>query len=197
VSRSHGRSSSVGSKRTRKRQSPSLEYLRKRRPDPVSPELCQNIRLRSRPTCPRDQSRHLVRKALSPRQGPRPICQPSPLQPPHLDRPSLVGWLRCPADQTLPRRLANFVFGAWPTFLGTHERQPKENCSSSARSPCPPREARFDCAPANFVSSASGQMELCLNRFWYAVSLGSGISRETSRISFWNLTVMVSCCCSS
>jgi len=28
----------------------------------------------------------------------------------------------------------------------------------------------------------------CRTRFWYLVSPGSGISRETSRIYFWNLT---------
>jgi hypothetical protein len=28
-------------------------------------------------------------------------------------------------------------------------------------------------------------------RFWYGVAPGSGISRETCRISFWNLTILV------
>ena len=32
----------------------------------------------------------------------------------------------------------------------------------------------------------------CRIRFWYPVSSGSGISRETSRIYLWNLTVEVS-----
>jgi hypothetical protein len=31
----------------------------------------------------------------------------------------------------------------------------------------------------------------CLIRFWYAVASGSGISREISRNSFWNLTGVV------
>ena len=55
----------------------------------------------------------------------------------------------------------------------------------------PPGEASVGYAPANFVSSASGQMELCLIRFWYSVSLGSGFSREGSLIYFWNLTSIV------
>jgi hypothetical protein len=62
MSRSHGPRASVVSKRRRKRQSPSPECLRKRRRDPVSPELCQNIRLRSRVMCPRDPSKCLDEK---------------------------------------------------------------------------------------------------------------------------------------
>ena len=88
-------------KRRRKRQSPSPECLRKRRRDSVSREPCQNIRLRSPVMCLRDPSQCLMRKAVSPQHGLRQICQPVPLRPLHLDRQSLVGWPRFPADRTL------------------------------------------------------------------------------------------------
>jgi hypothetical protein len=110
VSRPQAPRASVIHKRRRKRQSPSPECLRKRRRDPASPELCQNIRLRSRLTCPRDPSQCLIRKAVNPQHGLRQICQPLPLRPLHLDRQSLVGWPRFPADRT-------FRESAWPTSL--------------------------------------------------------------------------------
>jgi hypothetical protein len=33
-------------------------------------------------------------------------------------------------------------------------------------------------------------LEFCRIRFWYAVAPGSGISRDTSNIFFWNLPVV-------
>jgi hypothetical protein len=42
-----------------------------------------------------------------------------------------------------------------------------ENCSSSVSSSCPPGEAGIGYAPANFVSSASGQTELCRVTYLY------------------------------
>jgi hypothetical protein len=95
------RASVIQKKRRRKQPSPSLECLRKRRRDPVPLEPCQNIRVRSRVMCPRDPSQCLITKAVSWRQGPRPLCQPSSLRPLHLDRQSLVGWPRFPTDRTL------------------------------------------------------------------------------------------------
>ena len=110
ISRPHRPRASVIRKKRRKWQSPSPACLRKRRRDPVSPERCQKVRLRSRVMCLRDPSQRLIRKTVSPRQWPRPIGQSSPLRPPRLDRQSLVGWPRFRADRTL-RKLA------WPTSL--------------------------------------------------------------------------------
>ncbi len=108
MSRPQAPHASVIHKRRRKRQFPSPEYLRRRRRDPASPEPCQNIRLRSRVTCPRDPSQCLIRKFVNPQHGLGQICQPSPPRPLHLDRQSLVGWPRFPADRTLSE-------SAWPT----------------------------------------------------------------------------------
>ena len=46
-------------------------------------------------------------------------------------------------------------------------------------------------ASAEFGRTTSGQFEFGRTRFWYLVALGSGISRETSRNHFWNLTAAV------
>jgi hypothetical protein len=81
----------VGSNRRRKRQSPSPEYLRKRRPNSVPPELRQNTRLSLRLMCPRDRLQPLAKRAVRLGQGPRPICLPSLLRPPRSDKPLLVG----------------------------------------------------------------------------------------------------------
>jgi hypothetical protein len=43
--------------------------------------------------------------------------------------------------------------------------------------------AKQDFVARLLVKSGFGRI-----RFWYPVALGSGISRETSRIYFWNLT---------
>jgi len=40
----------------------------------------------------------------------------------------------------------------------------------------------------NLVARLLVNLGFCRIRFWYAVASGSGISRETSRIFFWNLT---------
>jgi hypothetical protein len=110
ISRPHRPRASVIRKTRRKWRSPSPDCLRKRRRDPVSPEPYQKVRLRSRVMCPRGPSQCLMRKTVSPRQWPRPIGQSSPLRPPRLDRQSLVGWPRFPADRPLHEL-------AWPTSL--------------------------------------------------------------------------------
>lgn len=50
---------------------------------------------------------------------------------------------------------------------------------------------------ADFVARLLVDLGFCRIRFWYPVALGSGISRETGRIYFWNLittlTVATSC----
>jgi hypothetical protein len=123
---------SVIHKRRRKRQSPSPECLRKRRRDPASPELCQNIRLRSRVMCLRDPSQCPIRKAVSPQHGLRQICQPLPLRPLHLDRQSLVGWPRFPSDRTLRE-------SAGPTSLPAPRNWLRQVCYATSQ--CSSRNA--------------------------------------------------------
>jgi hypothetical protein len=47
----------------------------------------------------------------------------------------------------------------------------------------------------DLVASLLVQSGFCRIRFWYLVASGSGISRETGRIYFWNLTVVAGGCC--
>jgi hypothetical protein len=56
-----------------------------------------------------------------------------------------------------------------------------------ARFPIPPRSQRV----RNLVSPLLVYLGFRLTCFWYLVSPGSGISRETSRIYLWNLTVFL------
>jgi hypothetical protein len=43
----------------------------------------------------------------------------------------------------------------------------------------------------NLVARLLVKLGFCRIRFWYLVAPGSGISRETSRIYFWNLTILL------
>jgi hypothetical protein len=43
----------------------------------------------------------------------------------------------------------------------------------------------------DLVAQLLVNLGFCRIRFWYPVAPGSGISRETSRIHFWNLTTSV------
>jgi hypothetical protein len=145
----------------------------------VSPELCPDIRWRSRVMCPWDPLQHPVTRAESLRLGPRPICQASPLQPLHLDRPSRVGWPGFTSDQAFrPFSVQLFYFGRVEGLHSPRAGQVRLLCLAHIPGG-PPRSGM----PAPyFVSPASGQTKLCRIRFWYLVSSGAGCCRETCRI---------------
>jgi hypothetical protein len=50
------------------------------------------------------------------------------------------------------------------------------------------------CSRQYFVAPLLVDLEFCRIRFWYLVAPGAGISRETSRIHFWNLTIECGAC---